>query len=174
MEADRDRQVRGAPGPAGTREVVLELLRGVRENGVVPGELLGEGFRCFTPLHDWLEGDEGARALAVALGAGGNGRPDAEAPVVVIAGEDAAVVELALGAGAPEGADPGGADRRNAGPDGADRGRAGAPGSPCTAAFLLEGGRVVEARCYLDPSTHPAAVARLAESGTATFEETAG
>jgi hypothetical protein len=120
----------------GTRlggRVVSELLHAVRADGALPDGLLAEGFRCFTPLHDWLDGDEAAKALAEVLRSCATS-PSDDAQPNLVAGDDAAVVELFLAPGEPE------------------RGLTAASPSPCTVAFVLAGNRVAEARCYFDPA----------------------
>ncbi len=134
MTTDRGR---GAPGVARNQEartLVLELLRALRTDGVVPEGVLADGFRCFTPLHDWLEGDEAVAALANLLGVVGDGCPGAREPDTVVAGEDAVVVELRLDTG-EQGA-----------------GRVVENWPPCTAVVMLAADRIVEVRCYLDPA----------------------
>ena len=133
MSTEQEARGQTATGKRPGGGVVSELLHAVRADGAPPDGLLTQGFRCFTPLHDWLDGDEAAKALGEVLRACAASSSEDARPNLV-AGDDAAVVELLLAPGAHE------------------RGLTVTSPSPCTVAFVLAGNRVAEARCYFDPA----------------------
>lgn len=106
----------------------LELLAACQPDGSGSAPVT-EGFRCWTPLHDWATGAEGLSALRQVLRACAAAVAGAYSfgPRVVISDGEQVVVE---------------ADGR------AERG--GAPVS-CTFVLVLRAGLVDEVRCYLDP-----------------------